>query len=206
MSTANTQKIRKMTAIAILAALVAVLQAISIFIGQFNPVVSFTLALVPIVVGAVLYGPWAGAFLGAVMGAVVFASVVGGQAGALSTAMLQYSPIVTFIACVFKTTAAGLVSGAVYKAISKTGKEKLAIIIAAILCPIVNTGIFLALLLTVFYGIASSFASGGNFTMVYFVFVLILGINFVIEFVLNSALSPVIVRIIEVLRKNKLTK
>lgn len=203
MKTTNRQKIRQMTSLAILTALVAVLQALSIIIGQFNPVVSFTLALIPIVVGAVLYGPWAGAFLGAVMGAIVFASVVGGQAGLLSTEMLQLQPIVTFLLCILKTTVAGFVSGVTYKAITKTGRETLAIVIAAILCPIMNTGIFLAGLLTVFYDIAAKYAAGN---MVYFIFVLILGINFVIEFVLNSALSPVIVRIIAAVRKNKLTK
>jgi hypothetical protein len=42
--------------------------------------------------------------------------------------------------------------------------------------------------------------------MLYFIFVIILGINFVLEFILNSALSPVIVRIIEVVGKKKITK
>lgn len=203
MQTTNTRKIRKLVSIAILIALVAVLQALSIVIGQFNPVVSFTLALVPIVVGSVLYGPYIGALLGAVMGFVVFISVVGGQAGALSTAMLQLHPVITFVVCIAKTALAGFVSGITYKAITKVGKERLAIIVAAILCPIVNTGIFLAFLLTVFYDIAAGFAAGD---MIYFVFVLILGINFVIEFVLNSALAPVIVRIIGVVKKNKLAE
>lgn len=203
MQTKNTKKIRKMVALAILCALVVVLQTISVLIGQLNPVVSFTLALVPIVVGAVLYGPVAGTVLGAVMGIVVFISVVGGQAGPLSTAMLQLNPVVTFLVCILKSAIAGLVSGLSYRAIAKTGKDKLAIIIAAIVCPIVNTGIFLATLLTVFYSIAAQYAAGRMF---YFIFVIILGINFVIEFVLNSALSPAIVRIVEVVRKNKIAK
>lgn len=203
MKTKHSTEIRKLVTIALLVALVAVLQALSIVIGQFNPVVSFTLALVPIVVGAVLFGPYVGALLGAVMGLVVFISVVGGQAGALSTAMLQLHPVITFLVCIAKTALAGLVSGFSYKAISKVGKERLAIIVSSVLCPIVNTGIFLAFLLTVFYDIAAGYAAGN---MIYFVFVLILGINFVIEFVLNSALAPVIVRIIEVIKKNKLAE
>jgi uncharacterized membrane protein len=203
MSTKTTQKTRKMVALAMLCALVIVLQTVSILIGQLNPIVSFTLALVPIVVGAVLYGPTAGTVLGAVMGIVVFISVLLGQAGPLSAEMLQLNPVVTCLVCILKTAVAGFVSGLLYRIIAKTGKEKLAIIIAAIVCPVINTGIFLATLLTVFYGVAATFAAG---RMLYFIFVSILGINFVLEFILNSALSPVIVRIIEVVGKKKITK
>lgn len=200
----NLQKIRKMTALAILIALVAVLQVLSLV--PINPIVGITLALVPIVVGAILYGPAAGAMLGAVMGVVVFAAVVGGQAGALSTAMLNLNPIVTFLVCIFKSTIAGFLSGVVYRAISKAGKEKLAIIVAALVCPIVNTGLFLSALLTVFYSVAASFAESTGKNMIYFIFVLILGVNFILEFVLNSALSPAIVRIVETVGKKKTKK
>ena len=196
-----------MTAIAILIALVAVLQALSIVIGSLNPIVSFTLALVPIVVGAILYGPLTGALLGAVMGIVVFASVVSGQAGALSTAMLNLNPIVTFLVCIFKTAIAGLLSGIIYRAISKTGKEKLAVIVAALVCPVVNTGLFITALMTVFYSVAVNFAEATSSpSMIYFIFVLILGINFVLEFVINSALSPAILRIVSVVGKRKKAK
>ena len=192
-----------MVTMAILIALVAVLQTLSILIGQLNPIVSFTLALVPIVIGAILYGKWAGAFLGAVMGIIVFISVLTYQAGPLSAAMLEFNPVITGILCVLKTALAGFVSGIAYKAISKSGKDRLAIIVSAILCPMINTGIFLAGLLTVFYDIAAGFA-GGN--MLYFVLVLILGINFVVEFILNSVLAPVIYRIMMGIRKNKLAQ
>ena len=203
MKTKNTQKTRTMVTMAILIALVAVLQTLSILIGQLNPIVSFTLALVPIVIGAILYGKWAGAFLGAVMGIIVFISVLTYQAGPLSAAMLEFNPVITGILCVLKTALAGFVSGIAYKAISKSGKDRLAIIVSAILCPMINTGIFLAGLLTVFYDIAAGFA-GGN--MLYFVLVLILGINFVVEFILNSVLAPVIYRIMMGIRKNKLAQ
>ena len=121
--------------------------------------------------------------------------------------MLNLNPIVTFLVCIFKSTIAGFLSGVVYRALAKTGKETLAIIAAAIVCPIVNTGLFLSALLTVFYSVAASFAEATSSpSMIYFVFVLILGVNFILEFVINSALSPAIVRIVSVVRKNKLAK
>ena len=59
-----------MVGIAVLAALVVVLQLLSsvIKIGT----VSITLTLIPIVVGAAFYGPGAGAILGTVFGLVVY--------------------------------------------------------------------------------------------------------------------------------------
>ena len=66
----NHQKINRMVGIAVLAALVVVLQLLSsvIKIGT----VSITLTLIPIVVGAAFYGPGAGAILGTVFGLVVY--------------------------------------------------------------------------------------------------------------------------------------
>ena len=62
-------QIQRMVVTAILAAIVAVLQLVagSIRVGPFT----LTLSLVPIIIGAILYGPWTGALLGAVFGAVV---------------------------------------------------------------------------------------------------------------------------------------
>ena len=78
----NHQKINRMVGIAVLAALVVVLQLLSsvIKIGT----VSITLTLIPIVVGAAFYGPGAGAILGTVFGLVVYINSAAG-APALST-------------------------------------------------------------------------------------------------------------------------
>ena len=62
-------RIKNMVGIAIFAAVVIVLQLFSNYV-TFGPV-SITLALIPIVVGAVVYGPLAGFILGAVGGLLV---------------------------------------------------------------------------------------------------------------------------------------
>ena len=58
----KTTKIRRMVGVAILAAIVVVLQSVGSFI-RFGSV-SVSLVLIPIVVGAAMYGPGAGAVLG----------------------------------------------------------------------------------------------------------------------------------------------
>ena len=63
------EKTRRLTGLALLTAIVAVLQVVASFI-KFGPF-TITLALAPILIGAALYGPKAGAYLGGVFGLVV---------------------------------------------------------------------------------------------------------------------------------------
>ena len=62
-------RIKEITGVGILASLVIVLQLISNYVtfGQ----ISITLSLIPIVIGAILYGKNAGALLGAINGIIV---------------------------------------------------------------------------------------------------------------------------------------
>ena len=126
-------KIKKITGIAVFAALVVVLQLFSNYV-QFGPV-SITLALIPIVVGSIIYGPLAGFALGAVGGFLVFI--------APSTIGLfwDYGVFITFLVCVLKMALAGMVSGLLYKAFNNKNK-KLAVALSSICVPIINTGLF----------------------------------------------------------------
>ena len=60
---------RTLTGMALLTAVVVILQLLGAFV-RFGPF-SISLVLIPIVVGAALYGVWAGAWLGFVFGVVV---------------------------------------------------------------------------------------------------------------------------------------
>ena len=121
------------TGLGIFTAIVIVLQLLGAFI-KFGPF-SISLTLIPIVVGAALYGPWAGAWLGFVFSMVVLLS---GDAGAF----LVVNAAGTILTVIAKGTLAGWASGIVFKAMSKTNTW-LAAICAAIICPVVNTGLFL---------------------------------------------------------------
>ena len=103
----NKLKINKLVGIAIFMCLVVVLQLFSNYV-TFGPV-SITLALIPIVVGAIIYGPLAGFILGATCGLIVF------FAPGTIALFWPYGIIKTFVLCILKTGLAGLVSGFVYK-------------------------------------------------------------------------------------------
>ena len=146
-------QINKITGIAILGALVVVLQLFSNYV-QFGSV-SITLSLIPIVVGAVMYGPLTGFALGALSGILVFV--------APSTMALfwDYGVIITFLVCVLKMALAGLVSGILYKLIYKINNS-FAAVTASVIVPIVNTGLFAIAAYLFYYDLLAGFAEGQN--------------------------------------------
>lgn len=188
----NTGKTRNLTGVAIFTAIVIVLQLLGSFI-RFGPF-SISLVLIPIVVGAAMYGTAAGAWLGFIFGLVVLLS---GDAAAF----LGVNALGTIITVIAKGTLAGLCAGLVFRALVKTNTY-VAVIVSAVVCPVVNTGVFLLGCLLFFmetingWAAAAGFASAGTYMIVGLV-----GLNFVFELLVNVILSPVIVRIISIGKK-----
>lgn len=201
--------VHKLTGLALLTAVVVILQLLGAFV-RFGPF-SITLVLIPIVVGAALYGVASGAWLGFVFGLVVLLS---GDAGVF----LAINPLGTILVVLLKGMLAGLISGLVYKALSRSdaqiiftagGKEKwgvdLSVIVAAIVCPVVNTGIFLLGCLVFFMPTINEWAAGAGFaSAVKFMILVLVGGNFLFEILFNIILSPVIVRLIKAGRRREL--
>jgi thiamine transporter ThiT len=113
---------RTLVGLALFTALVIVLQLIGSFI-RFG-VFSISLVLVPIVVGAALYGPLGGAWLGFVFGVTV---LVSGDANFF----LQYNAFATVLVVLVKGTAAGWCAGLVYRWLS--GKNQYLAVLARLL-------------------------------------------------------------------------
>ena len=172
-------------------AVVVVLQLLGSFI-HFGPF-SISLVLIPIVVGASLYGVLSGAWLGLAFGITV---LISGNAAAF----LAVNPGGTVVTVLLKGALAGLLAGAVYKAIEKKNKV-VATIVAAIICPVVNTGIFLIGCRLFFFDTIKTWAAGTN-VFVYMITGLV-GFNFLFELGLNIILSPTIVKLTKLGRKEK---
>ena len=152
---------------------------------------SITLVLVPMVVGAALYGPGAGAWLGFVFGVVVLLS---GDAGPF----LAVNVLGTIVTVLAKGTLAGWLSGLVYRLFQKK-RTMLAVAAAAVACPVVNTGIFLLGCLVFFLPTIREWASSFGYENVGRYMVLgLVGVNFLIEILINIVLSPVILRLIRI--------
>ncbi len=182
---------KKIAGIGLLTAIVVVLQLLGSFI-HFGPF-SISLVLIPIVVGASLYGVGAGAWLGLAFGITVLAS---GDAAAF----LTVNPGGTVVTVLLKGALAGLLAGGVYKLIEKKNKT-VATIAAAIVCPVVNTGIFLIGCRLFFFDTIKQWAGGTN-AFVYMITGLV-GFNFLFELGANIILSPTILKLTKLGRKEK---
>ena len=178
--------------IGLLTAIVVVLQFVSMALrfGTF----SITLTLVPIVVGAALYGWKTGAWLGFVFGVAVLLT---GDAAAFLTINIPG----TIATVLVKGAAAGLLAGLVYRLVAKKNQVA-AVFISSITAPIVNTGIFLLGCRLFFYDTVAAWGAGLGFenTFVYMIVGLV-GINFLIELGVNLVLNPTIILIINVAKK-----
>ena len=172
----------------LLTAIVVVMQFISMGLrfGTF----SITLTLIPIVVGSALYG--SGAWLGFVFGVTVLLT---GDANLFLAVNIPG----TIITVILKGTLAGAAAGFVYKLISKKNQIA-AVIVSAVVAPVVNTGIFVLGSYVFFFDYLSGLAEGTNL----FVFILVglVGINFFIELGINLVLNPAILQIIRIGKKN----
>lgn len=218
-------KTKKIVGIGLFSAIVLVLQFLGggIKFGMF----SISLVLVPIVVGAAVYGWKAGGWLGFVFGVAVLLS---GDAAAF----LAVDVFGTILTVLVKGTAAGLCTGLVYQAmhglLNKYSKKRvqmmrvrfglgeccetavydyisrnnkyIAVLIAAIVCPVVNTGVFLLGCQVFFLETISGWGAAAGFANVAgYMFLGLAGTNFLIELGTNLLLSPVIVRLITLAKK-----
>ena len=193
------QKTLRLVQLALLSAIIILLQQIVI---PLPGGLSLSLVLVPIVVGAVLYGPGAGALLGGVFGVMVSIMAIQGQLGVLTNMMVAHNPVLTVLVCLLKGIGAGLIAGLIAKAFVK--HRFLGILLAAAAAPIVNTGIFLTGMLTVFRGVMMEFAGGlgmAGTSALYFAVVILVGVNFIVELAANLILSPAIASIVKAVKK-----
>lgn len=191
----NSFSSKQIAGLGVLLALVIALQTFSAVI-PLGTLLNF--ALVPIVLGAIMFGPIAGAFLGLGCGIVVLAQVIAGGSP-FYVLIWTNDPIVTALTCLVKTTVAGYVAGYLYALVGKKNKLK-ATFVAAGAVPIINTTLFIlgALCMTdSVYGMAQS---GGQNVLI-FILVGLVGFNFFFEFLFNLLVSPAIHRVITIVRK-----
>ena len=176
--------IRKMTYLAILTALVVVLQAvIAPIIGSASGgVLTPALVLVPFVLGVAVCGVGAGVWLGAIFAVIVLVS------DPSCAPFFAHNVFMTIVLVFLKGIGAGVVSGFIFKALSKKNKI-LAITLAAIAAPIVNTGIFVVgcwLFFIELTGIE--------------IYTLFITANFALEMAVNLVFVPSVYKILQISR------
>lgn len=208
---------------ALLTAIVVILQfaGASIRLGMF----SVSLVLIPIVIGAAKCGVLAGGWLGLVFGVVVLLSGDAAPFMAISIPGTIITVLLKGIAC---GLAAGGVYKLVHRYMKYRSKRKIeyftkkeiicencqesmynyvsrnstyvAVLASAIVCPVVNTGIFLLGCLVFFFD-AIMPKDANTFEIFKFMIISLVGWNFLFEMAFNIFLSPIVVRILNVVNK-----
>lgn len=195
MKKTNKQSIhtQNLVLLAILSAIVAVLAYYGGFI-RIGGFASISLTLIPVVIGATLCGPLAGAWLGGVAGVMFFVTPD-------AAFWLGLSVPGTIITVMVKGILSGLCAGIFFKLLERFNRY-LAVVVSAIVCPVVNTGIFLLGSFVFFMDAVSSGAAEKGISIGMYLIVFFVGLNFVFELIANIAVSPAIVRILDITRKN----
>lgn len=181
----------------VLSAIIIVLQIVTTYFPT-KPF-AITLSLIPIIIGSALFDEKVGAFLGGVFSVVVIIMCATGQDMGGATVWLA-NPFLCILVCMSKGVLAGYISGLFYRLIGK--KSPVAgTIVAAIAAPVVNTSIFIIGLALFFRSTLLEWAGGSN--VLYYVVFSLVGINFLVELGVNIILCPIVVKIVNAIRKSR---
>lgn len=193
--------------LAMFTALTIVMQALAFTLPAIGGV-SFTFSLVPLVLGGVYFGnqnyKFAGIFVGAYLGLLFgvltcFDALTGG----MTTFLFAKRPVLTIVTCLTKGLFAGLIPAVIFKLLHKKNAY-VAVILASIVAPIVNTGLFIVFMF-IMLGTVKEFMGANNLgdNAVYFLFIGCAGINFIVELIINIVVSPVIFTVQKLVGKNR---
>ena len=177
---------RLISGTALLTAVELVLIVISNYVS-IGPV-NLNLALVPIAVAGIIFGPLSGLFVGLVNGLVTVLSP------STQAIFMPLSPFGTVFICLLKTGLAGFFSGLVYVPFKNSHSNKMKLggsFLASALVPLINTGLFTVGCYTFFSNWLFESAASSNYDNNFlFLIMVILGINFIFEFSISILLSP----------------
>lgn len=191
------KKVEAMVGVSLLIAVMLVLQFVAAaFPIKIGPV-SLSFVLIPIVLGAAAFGPAAGGVLGGAFGVMTYIFCINGMDGG-GHMVFQASPILCFLVVMAKGILCGLCAGVVYKLLHKVNGY-LAMLCAAIICPVVNTGVFLIGMGLFFMDVLKAWAGGSD--VAGFVISGLVVINFLPELGINLVFSPAGQRILHAIKK-----
>ncbi len=197
--TNSSEKLRKMVTLAMLLALVVLLQVFGGLIPMPGGIAP-TLALIPIVLGGVLLGVWYGAALGAAFGLI---TVLQAPLGALTAVLFSEEPVLFVLIAMVKAIAAGIVPALIFRLFRKN-HPFVGVVVASLSSPIVNTALFLLGSLTILDAF-DVYITGAELAMspVQFLFAIVITTNFLAEIIISAVISPAVYRVIEVVKRRK---
>ena len=196
-------KTEKTKTIAFLGAFTAVIAVIS-FLPIRTMGLEITLSMVPVAVGAVCFGPAAGAYLGGVFGIVSYIQCFGWSF--FGHTLLEIDPWLTLLVCLPTRVLAGFLTGWIFRGLAHFGKKGRAVgyPVACLSAALLNTVFFMSTLVLCFYhtefiqGFVQKLSAANPFIFV----VLFVGVNGLVELIAGAVLAtPSAVAVNKVLRR-----
>ncbi len=156
-------------------------------------VVSISFLMIPVALGGISKGPWAGALIGTVFGITSFAQCFGMDA--FGTYLASINIIFTFIMCVVCRALAGFLAGLVFQGITKlTKKVPVRTSVTGLCAALFNTILFVGALILLFGKTTVGEATGLDPQLsIVALFAAIVGVNAIFEaiaaFILTGAIG-----------------
>ncbi len=191
MENKTTRNTRYMVELSLMSAII-ILMALTPLGYVKTPVLSITLLTIPVAVGAIILGPKGGAILGAIFGATSFAQALTGSG--ITSILLQVNPFGVLILCFLPRILEGFLCGLIFQLFKKVNLKKASYFIAGFSCPLLNTTLFMGILVALFYqtdyiqGLVSSFGVSSPMTFI----VALVGIQGAVEAGICGVLSGII--------------
>ncbi len=190
-----TQKTRRLVQLAILVAIMLIL--------AFTPLgylkvgaIEITFMTIPVVIGAILLGPPAGAFLGGVFGLTSFIQCFG--MSPFGAVLLGINPIFTFLVCMVPRILMGYLAALIFQVIARHDKTKiLSFAVSSLSGALLNTILFVGMLMLFFGSSEYMMTMRGGLGLLAFLAAFV-GVNGLVEaivaFVLGTAISKALVQ------------
>lgn len=190
----NTARILRLTQLSVLIALLIIFGFTSIGYIKIG-VIEITLNIIPVAVGAIVLGPSAGAICGAVFGLTSFWQAISGMS-AFGEMLVNVSPVLTFILCFVPRILEGLLTGFIFKGLSKVCKSNsIPCAVSGLSCPLLNTLMFVGSFILLFgqTDVFSSLYGQSAATNIISFFAWFVGLNGLVEaiagFIISSSVS-----------------
>ena len=163
-------------------------------------IVEITFNMIPVVIGAIVIGPAAGAFLGALFGAASFWQCFGQST--FGTLLFGVNPFFTVLICFVPRILAGLIPGLIFRAMTKKKDNIAAYFVSAAVGSLTNTVLFVGGFCLLFKDTMLGMASDNGLSPLAFIATAFL-LNAAVEIVANTAIVAAVSKAVTKAEKSK---
>ena len=163
-------------------------------------IVEITFNMIPVVIGAIVIGPAAGAFLGALFGAASFWQCF--VQSTFGTLLFGVNPFFTVLICFVPRILAGLLPGLIFRAMTKKKDNIAAYFVSAAVGSLTNTVLFVGGFCLLFKDTMLGMASDNGLSPLAFIATAFL-LNAAVELVANTAIVAAVSKAVTKAEKSK---